>query len=149
VRAAILAIVIAAAPTVAAAAGLPASLHGTWRVANPADDQCRRDVAAKDAAEGHMIVTAAAVAHYESHCRIASVKPTRLPNQERTSVVADLNCAGEGMRWSTRTLFHLETVAGKKLVAVTTLSHSDTRDAGGRRVKVPNLPTTTIYTECQ
>ena len=143
-RAAILAIAVAAAPVVAVAAELPASLHGTWRVANPTGDQCRRD-AVKDAAEGHMVVKPGVVAHYESTCRIASVRPTRMPDQERASVVADLRC----MRWRTRELFHLETVAGQKLVAVTTLSHGDTREAGGRRMKVLNVPTTTIYTECR
>ena len=147
-RAAILAIAVAAAPVVAVAAELPASLHGTWRVANPTGDQCRRD-AVKDAAEGHMVVKPGVVAHYESTCRIASVRPTRMPDQERASVVADLRCKGEGMRWRTRELFHLETVAGQKLVAVTTLSHGDTREAGGRRMKVLNVPTTTIYTECR
>jgi hypothetical protein len=148
VRAAILAVVVAAAPAVVVAAELPASLHGTWRVANPTGDQCRRE-AMKDAAEGHMIVTTGAVKHYESSCRIASARPTRMLDQERTSVVADLRCEGEGMRWRTRALFHLETVAGQKLVAVTTLSHGDTREAGGRRMKVLNVPTTTIYTECR
>jgi hypothetical protein len=112
VRAAILAIAVAAAPAVVVAAELPASLHGTWRVANPTGDQCRRD-AMKDAAEGHMIVTAGVVKQYESSCLIGSVRPTRLPDQERTSVVADLSCGGEGMRWRTRALFHLETVAGR------------------------------------
>ena len=53
------------------------------------------------------------------------------------------------MRWRTRALFHLETVDGKKLVAVTTLSHSGTSEMRGRRVKVLNVPTTTIYTECR
>ena len=147
-RAAILAIAVAAAPVVAVAAELPASLHGTWRVANPTGDQCRRD-AVKDAAEGHMVVKPGVVAHYESTCRIASVRPTRMPDQERASVVADLRCEGEGMRWRTRALFHLETVDGKKLVAVTTLSHSGTSEMRGRRVKVLNVPTTTIYTECR
>lgn len=147
-RAAILAIVVAAAPVVAAAAELPAGLHGTWRVANPAGDECRR-VETGDAPEGHMVVRPGVVAQYESSCRIAAVRSTRPPNQERTSVVADLSCEGEGMRWRTRTLFHLETVAAKKLVAVTTISHGDTRDASGHRMKVPNVPTTTIYTECR
>ena len=59
-----------------------------------------------------MIVTAGVVAHYESSCMIASARPTRMPDQERTSVVADLRCEGEGMRWRTRALFHLETVDG-------------------------------------
>ena len=54
-----------------------------------------------------------------------------MPDQERTSVVADLRCEGEGMRWRARVLFHLETVDGKKLVAVTTLSHSDTSESAG------------------
>ena len=147
-RVAILAVVVAAAPAVVVAAELPASLHGTWRVANPTGDQCRRD-AMKDAAEGHMIVTTGVVKHYESSCMIASARPTRMPDQERTSVVADLRCEGEGMRWRTRALFHLEAVAGQKLVAVTTLSHTETREAGGRRMKVLNVPTTTIYTECR
>jgi len=141
VRAAILAIAVAAVPLVAVAAELPASLHGTWRVANPTGDQCRRD-AVNAGAEGHMTVTPGVVTHYESSCRIASARPTRMPDQERTSVVAELRCEGEGMRWRTRALFHLETVAGRKLVAVTTLS----REARGRRL---SLPTTTIYTECR
>ena len=89
-----------------------------------------------------MTVTPGVVTHYESSCRIASARPTRMPDQERTSVVAELRCEGEGMRWRTRALFHLETVAGQKLVAVTTLS----REARGRRL---SLPTTTIYTECR
>ena len=63
--------------------------------------------------------------------------------------MADLSCEGEGMRWRARALFHLETVEGKKLLAVTTLSQRDTRDERGRRIKVPDVPTTTIYTECR
>ena len=90
-----------------------------------------------------MIVRPGAVALYESACRIVSTWPTRGPDAKRASAIADLTCEGEGMRWRTRVLFHLETVDGKKFVVATMLSHSATRE---RRV---NVPTTTIYTECR
>ena len=93
-----------------------------------------------------MTVTAGGITEYESSCRIASARPTRRPDAERTSVVADFECEGEGQHWSGSALFHLETVAGQKLVAVTTLSRRDPYEAPGRRI---NLPTTTIYTECR
>ena len=121
-RAAILAIAVAAVPLVAVAAELPASLHGTWRVANPTGDQCRRD-AVNAGAEGHMTVTPGVVTHYES------TLPDRVGQADADAAIRsgqaswpNSRCEGEGMRWRARALFHLETVAGQKLVAVTTLS---------------------------
>lgn len=139
----IVSVAIAAVP--AAAAELPVSFHGTWRIANPAGNECRR-VETGDAPEGHMVVRPGVVAQYESSCRIASARPTRKPDAERASVFANLVCEGEGMRWRSRALFHLETVDGRKLVAVTTLNHSG---AGAMRGSPVNLPTTTVYTECR
>ena len=139
----IVAVALTAGP--AAAAELPASFHGTWRIANPTGNECRR-VETRDAPEGHMVVRPGVVAQYESSCRIASVRLTRKPGAERASVFANLVCDGEGMRWRSGVLFHLETVDGSKLVAATTLSHSGAGTMRGSRM---NLPTTTVYSQCR
>jgi hypothetical protein len=130
------------------AAELPAVFHGTWRIANPTDSTCRKDDV-KGAAEGHITVTATEVDQYESSCRIASARPTRRGDREPFSVAVDLRCSGEGMRWRNRTLWHLETVDGKKIIALTTLSH---RQRGGRRGNPADrnaLPNTALYVECR
>ncbi len=140
--------IVAAAPLPAAAADLPAPFLGTWRVANPTDSQCRK-AGFDGASEGHIVVKAGVIEQYESSCRIVSVRPTRKDtDREPVSVAADLACSGEGMTWRARSLWHLETVDGKKLIAHTTLA-SDVRDDRGRRVKGRVLPTTTIYAECR
>ena len=88
------------------------------------------------------------VAQYESECRIVSVRATRAADRDRASVAAALACSGEGMRWRDRTLWHLETVDGKKMLALTTLA-SDVHDERGRRVKGRDLPATTLYVACR
>ncbi len=137
------------APLAASAAELPAAFLGTWRVTNPTDSQCRAaDV--KGSAEGHIVVRLGVVTYYESECQVVSVRPTRHSiEREPVSVAADLACSGEGMRWRTRSLWHLETVDGRRLLAVTTLGQSRPRDPRVRRIAAPVLPTTTLYAECR
>lgn len=135
------------APAAAGAADLPAPFLGTWRVANPTDSACKP--ATSGAPEGHIVVKPGIVEHYESQCRIVSVRPTRKGTDgERVSVAAELSCSGEGMRWRDRTFWHLETVDGRTLLALTTLA-SDTRDQRGRRVKGGELPATAIFAACR
>jgi hypothetical protein len=144
----LLAALVATVPLSAIAADLPAPFLGTWRVANPTDSACRKGEL-NGAPEGHIVVKAGLIEQYESSCRIVSVRPTRnATDGERVSVAVDLVCSGEGMTWRDRSLWHLETVDGKKLIALTTLA-SDVRDVRGRRVKGRVLPTTTIYAECR
>jgi len=52
------------------------------------------------------------------------------------------------MRWRDRTLWHLETMDGKRLIAVTTLG-SAAYDLRGRRMPAQTLPITAIYIECR
>ena len=82
----------------------------------------------KDAAEGHILVSPGGVAYYEFELpdRVGQADAHVRSGNGRASM-ADLSCDGEGMRWRARALFHLETVDGKKLLAVTTLSHSAIR----------------------
>jgi hypothetical protein len=134
-------------PIAAGAANLPAPFLGTWRVANPSDNACKPQT--NGAPEGHIVVKPGTVEQYESSCRIVSVRATRKEtDREPVSVAADLACSGEGMRWRDRTLWHLETVDGKKLIAVTTLA-SDVRDKRGRRIKGRDVPVATLYVECR
>jgi hypothetical protein len=144
------AIVVATVPLAAGAAELPPAFLGTWRIANPSDNQCRKDDV-KDAAEGHMIVTPGAVEHYEFACRIVAVRRLNPPDaseQDRINVDVNSACRGEGMLWSAREIWHTETIGGKRVAVVTQLSQTNYRDERGRKQKVPNRITTSIYYPC-
>jgi hypothetical protein len=145
VKAALLALALLV-PTAASAADLPPQFLGTWRIANPTDSQCRKPEM-DGAPEGHIVVKPGAIE--QSWCRVISVRPTRKDvNREPVSVAVRLDCSGEGMRWRDRTLWHLETVDGKRLIALTTLS-SAVHDLRGRRMQDRTVPVTAIYTECR
>jgi hypothetical protein len=137
----------ATGPLTARAAELPAVFHGTWRIANPSDSTCRKDDVT-GSAEGHIIVKADAIDQYESSCRIVSVRQTRKGVREPFSVAVKTACSGEGMRWRDRALWHLETVNGARLLAVTTIN-SAIHDERGRRMQARNLPATAIYAACR
>jgi hypothetical protein len=147
----LVAIAVAMAPLAAHATELPPAFLGTWRIANPSDNQCRKDDV-KDAAEGHMIVTPGAVEHYEFACRIVAVRRLNPPDageQDRINIDVNLACRGEGMLWSAREIWHTETIDGKRITAVTTLDQTSHRDERGRKRKTPSLITTSIYYPCK
>ena len=143
----VLVAILAASTITAHAAELPAAFHGVWRIANSSGSACRA-ADARGAAEGHIVVKPGLIQQYESSCRIAAARATRRSEHEPFSIAATLSCSGEGMRWRDRTLWHLETVDGKRLIAVTTLG-STAYDLGGRRMPPRTLPITAIYTECR
>jgi hypothetical protein len=123
-------------PNAVAAVDLPAEFAGTWRLANPSDNQCRKeDLKGGDSAEGHISVKPGLVVHYESECRIMSVKQTGQSNP--ITVEASFACRGEGMRWRAREIWHVETIDGKRVLAVTQAGR-------GRRAKFNNIVSTLI-----
>jgi hypothetical protein len=110
-------------PNAVAAVDLPAEFAGTWRLANPSDNQCRKeDLKGGDSAEGHI-----------------SVKPGQ---SNPITVEASFACRGEGMRWRAREIWHVETIDGKRVLAVTQAGR-------GRRAKFNNIVSTSIYLECR
>jgi hypothetical protein len=131
----------------ASAAELPANFNGTWRIANPSDNNCRAaDVKGEDAPEGHLKVNPGVVLHYESACRIVAVKPTQPARPE--TVEARFACTGEGMRWRSREIWHVETIDGKKVIVVTALGQTDNRNARGKKESGRSVITTSIYYPC-
>jgi hypothetical protein len=145
------AIAVAMVPFAASAVELPAAFLGTWRIANPSDNQCRKDDV-KGAAEGHMIVTPGAVEHHEFACRIVGVRRLNPPDaseQDRINVDVNIACKGEGMLWSAREIWHSETIDGRRIAAVTSFGQTNHRDERGRKQKGPSLITTSIYYPCR
>src|SRR4051812_13564034 len=128
-----------------------------WVAADTTNNTCRiEDVKTeKDSAPVARVMQVAPgeVAYYETHCKILTVKPIKNLNAEdknQVSAEATMTCSGEGNKWETREIWHVETVDGARIAVVTGLGHSNYRDEKGRRQKdVPNPITTSIYFECK
>jgi hypothetical protein len=99
-----------------------------------------------------MSVDGGTITYYEMQCQAQSAKQLQAPSaDENTRINMDvrLTCKGEGQRWSAREIWHVATIDGKKVVAVTQLSQTDFRDERGRKEKVPSQITTSIYFGCK
>jgi hypothetical protein len=140
----------------AQAANLPAEFNGMWLATDATNNRCRvEDVKAErnDApVDRVMSVGPGEVAFYETRCKIVSVKPLRHANpNDKNQVNADvtLACKGEGMLWSTREIWHVQTIDGNKVAVVTGLSQTNYRDERGRKQNTPSVITTSIYYACK
>ena len=146
----------AALPIGAEAANLPAEFTGFWVATDASNNACRKADIKEEKNNVPiariMSVAPGTVTFYETNCELLSVKP--LPNanpgdKNRVNAEADLACSGEGSRWKAREIWHVETIDGRKIVAVTGLRQTDYRDEKGHKQNTPSLITTSIYFACK
>ena len=139
------------------AANLPPKFTGMWVATDMTNNKCVIADVKKEANDAPvarvMSVGPGEVAYYETHCKILTVKPIKNLNVEdknQISADATMTCSGEGNKWETREIWHVETVDGSKIAVVTSLGHTNYRDEKGRKQKdVPNPITTSIYFQCK
>jgi len=140
----------------AQAAELPQQFNGLWVAAEiPNKDKCRKEEPKGEddrPVDAMMSVAGGTITYYEMHCQVQSAKRLQPPNPNETgriNVDVALACKGEGMLWSAREIWHLETIDGKPVLAVTQLGQTSYRDERGRKQKSPNVITTSIYFACK
>jgi hypothetical protein len=83
--------------------------------------------------------------------QVQSAKQLQAPAQDentRINVDVCLACKGEGQLWSAREIWHMATVDGKKIVAVTQLGQGNVRDERGRKQTPTNFIGTSVYFAC-
>ncbi|MEA2928385.1 MAG: hypothetical protein QOG38_813 [Hyphomicrobiales bacterium] len=153
---AVVAVVAAVLPSGADAANLPDQFNGLWVAAEvPNKDKCRKEEPKGEddrPVDSMMSVAPGTITYYEQHCQIVSAKRLQAPNpneQGRINVDVNLACKGEGMLWSAREIWHVETIDGNKVVVVTGLSQTNFRDERGRKQNTPSMITTSIYYACK
>jgi hypothetical protein len=153
---AVVAVVAAVLPFGAHAANLPDQFNGLWVAAEvPNKDKCRKEEPKGEddrPVDSMMSVAPGTITYYEQHCQIVSAKRLQAPNpneQGRINVDVNLACKGEGMLWSAREIWHVETIDGNKVVVVTGLSQTNFRDEHGRKQNTPSVITTSIYYACK
>jgi len=155
-RAACVAAFAVALSSGAHAANLPDQFNGLWVAAEvPNKDLCRKEEPKGEdnrPVDSMMSVAPGTITYYEQQCQIVSAKRLQAPNpneEGRINVDVSLACKGEGMLWSAREIWHVETIDGKKVIAVTALSQTNFRDERGRKQNTPSVITTSIYYACK
>jgi len=140
----------------AQAADLPQQFQGLWVAAEVANkDKCRAEEPKGEEdrpVDSMMSVTGGTVTYYEMQCVVQSSKmqhaPTREP-RERVTLDVNLACKGEGELWSSRQIWHFETIDDKPVLAVTDLTQTNYRDERGRKLKVTGRVIASIYFACK
>ena len=138
----------------AAAATLPREFSGVWIAADESRNECKRQdwkgVAASES-DRLINITAKEREEWESGCTIRSVKASRAPSPGTRTADVDLSCGGEGMRWRSREIWHVQNVDGRKILAVTELRVTDYRTDDGRRAESQQAsePSTRLFLECK
>jgi len=138
------------------AADLPQQFQGLWVSAEvPNKDKCRKDEPKGEEdrpVDSMMGVTGGTITWYEMQCTVQSSKlqhaPTREP-KERITLDVNLACKGEGELWSSRQIWHFETIDGKPVLAVTDLTQTNYRDERGKKLKVTGRVIASIYFACR
>jgi len=150
------AIGLALMPCGVRAAELPKRFHGLWVAAEvPNKDKCRKDEPAGEddrPVEVMMSVEGRTISYYEHRCTVQSARMLHAlspDDKSRINMDVRLACRGEGMLWSAREIWHVETIDDRKVVVVTALSQSNYRNETGRREKAPSRITTSIYYPCK
>jgi hypothetical protein len=131
------------------AADLPMQFHGFWVGSSvPNKDECGK---LKDVdSDSTMSVAGGTITYYEGRCQVQSAKRQEPPDPKETvriNLDVRLACEYGNSRWSERQIWHFETIGGKKVLAVTSLSVTNFRDEG-REVKSPNRIHTVINFAC-
>jgi hypothetical protein len=147
---------LAALSSAAHAASLPEPFNGLWVLAEvPNKDKCHKEEPKGEddrPVDSMMSVDAGTITYYEMQCRVQSAKQLQAPSQDpsdRINVDVRLACKGEGQLWSAREIWHMATIDGKKVLAVTQLSQMDFRNERGRKEKATNFVGTSIYFACK
>jgi hypothetical protein len=148
--------VLLTASVAAHAASLPERFKGLWVLAEvPNKDKCRKEEPKGEddrPVDSMMSVEGGTISYYEMQCQVQSARELQAPGADdstRINLDVRLTCKGEGQRWSAREIWHIETIDGKKVMAVTQLGQTDVRDERGRKQKSPNLIATSIYFACK
>jgi hypothetical protein len=141
----------------AQAAELPKPFHGLWVAAEvPNKDKCRKEEPKGEddrPVDSMMSVdTGGTISYYEHQCKIKSARMQHaIPPDDKTRITMDvsLTCKGEGMLWSAREIWHVETIDERKVTVVTAFDLTNYRSEKGKREKVENRITTSIYYPCK
>ncbi len=138
------------------AAELPPQFHGLWVAAEvPNKDKCRREEPQGEddrPVDVMMSVEGRTISYYEHRCTVQSAKMLHAlspDDKSRINMDVRLACAGEGMLWSAREIWHAETIDDRTVIVVTALGQSNYRNETGRREKAPSRITTSIYYPCK
>jgi hypothetical protein len=141
-------------PCRSAAASLPSEFLGTWILANAANNQCKREDwrGPGQSNDALISVNAAGFEEFESFCRIEAFnfKPPPGIEPSNLNVEVDLKCSGEGMSSRQKSIWHVQTIDGRKLLTMTAIRHWDARDDFGRKTKpLPMYVRTSVFLECR
>jgi hypothetical protein len=144
---------IVSMPCRSLAASLPSEFHGTWILANTVNNQCKRDDwrGLGQSNDALIRVNANGFEEFESFCRIEAVdfKPPPGIEPSNLNVEVDLKCSGEGMSSRQKSIWHVQTIDGRKLLTMTAIRQWDARDDLGRKTKpLPMHARTLVFLEC-
>jgi hypothetical protein len=138
------------------AADLPQQFQGLWVLAEiPNKDKCQKEEPKGEddrPVDSMMSVTGGTITYYEMQCQVRSAKRQQAQGadpESRINLDVALACKGEGQLWSAREIWHFETIDGRKALAVTQLSQTNTRDDRGRKQTSPSFVGTSIYLACK
>jgi hypothetical protein len=130
----------------AVAAEVPAQFRGVWTVAQETDAQCKKSDWDKHESDAMISVGAREVEYWESNCKVQSVRKSG-----ETTFEVGLSCGGEGMRWQSREVWHVEKIASRRQLIAVVLDRSDERDEAGKRARSSGQRKidVNVYVECQ
>jgi hypothetical protein len=130
---------------------LPADFQGVWLFANEENSKCTNPDFEKRENDELIRISSSSVEEWESGGHVLSVHKVPIGPENRRTVVLNLARSGEGMSWTTKEIWHVEKIDGRKVLVMTTLKSFDSRDDNGKPMRgtpETHLPSVQIYLEC-
>jgi hypothetical protein len=86
-------------------------------------------------------------------CKIDAVKLKKSYFADKSTVIVDLSCSGEGLTWHSHDTWHVQSIDGRRTLVMTTLNTQIRDDSRGCKrhysEEAENIGNVDIYLQCK